>query len=112
VPTKKRGDYVVIAGMLRAVGSLETKARRTVQFSPSVFVVSFTEGTVDGIFPTTFSFAEIKGAHTDTPAAEGIQRRFADRGDFFHSNSEGGKKRRVLRSSRRHSLKWLLSGMI
>ena len=97
---------------MSTIGGPETKKGRCVQFSPSVFVFFFTEGANNVEFPTNPTFAEIKGSDGGTTTAEGIKGRIADRGNLFHSNSEGGKKRRVLRSSRRHSLKWLLSGMM
>ncbi len=94
------------------MGDFDAKVGKRVQWSASVQVFTVAEGATYGILPTGARLSETYGLHDGSTAAERIEGRRGDRSEFFHSKLLGEKKRKVFRSSRRHSLKWLISGMI
>ena len=85
---------------------------RRVRFAPTVLMYGMTEGTFHSKSETMFPLRDVNDARHGATAPESVKRGFADRHDLFHSTLGEEKKRRVLPSSRRHSLRWMLSGMI
>lgn len=85
---------------------------RRVRFASTVVMYGLTEGAYHSKSETTFPLRDVNEARHGPSASEAVKGRFADRNDLFHSVLGEEKKRRVLPSSRRHSLRWMLSGMI